>query len=248
MALVSAGATTVVSNTTLDTTNGSFTQLYSAAVGAELLVVFAAMLDNPDITAGGAHVGEVSTLTYGGNSLIRRVQSPLTSTILRAEIWTLTNPPSGANDLAGNLDAFTDAYTIHALTVSGGVNLSSPVGDTSSLEGTTAGWSVTIDSTVANSLLFAIGAGQGGDLSPFTPVSGTELLDGNTGTGTTTELSFWVAERLTTTLGAYALAATAAGADDWDMAAIEVKPAVIGAHLLGGKLLGGNLIEGFLTR
>lgn len=228
--LVRADYVKAVNDSVQDTTDLAWNVQYTVTAGAELLACAVIMQENPNITGGGANVGEVATFTYAGATLTRAVQSPISDTNIRVEWWYKVSPATGANALAGTLDAKTDSATVHCLTVSGGIDLAMPIGGVGSNQAADVNWTVAITAPAATSLLFAAGGGKGDDLDPFTPVSGTEIADGDSGGGSTfVDHAYWIAERA----GASPLAATATLANFWDMAALEVRETVAAG---GGSL------------
>ncbi len=164
-----------------------------------------------------------TAVTWDGNSLTEQVDTIQLSGRYGEAVWTLASPIAGTKTLVVTYGTNSpQADSIHVLTYSG----VSAVGATAGNAATSPSPSVTITTTEDNSMVVGGNHGRGGDLDPFTPGnSETELADGETGTSSSLDIAFWVAEILKATAGNQTFGGSMVGSDRWMISCIELKEA-----------------------
>lgn len=220
------------SGTEANTASATKTLTYTVGSGTQLLAV-AARWEGNDST--NLSITAVRWADSGGAN-----EEALTQAVYRESTaagedvglgwYYLVNPTARAGQVEVDYEvtggADFSSWSITAIEVIGGVDTASPIGVTDSASGNATSAGLPVTSTVANSLILSSVIHYGGDTDPFTPHAGitAELVDGATGTNAGSDHGYWVGECLTTTVGTYNCGASAAVADDYSVAAIEIKP------------------------
>lgn len=209
---------------------------YTVGAGTELLVVIGRISAGEIWAANLTAVRWADSAGNGAEALTGAVERVSAGGAgARTEIWYLANPTARAGRLECDYTVTTSNITATSWTVIeviGGVNTAAPLGATASAVGTTTNASLNLTSTVAGSLILSGLTHANNTAEPYTPAAGitAELADGQTGPIAGDDHSYWAGECLTTTVGTYAVGATADGsASRYAIAAIEVLPATGGA-------------------
>ena len=222
-------------STTSNNSAHTRTVSYTVGAGTELLVVIARISAGEIWAANLTAVRWADSAGNGDEALtvaVERVSAGGTGA--RTEIWYLANPTARAGRLECDYTVTTSniqATSWTVIEVIGGVDTAAPLGATAGAVGTTTNASLNLTSTVAGSLILSGLAHANNLAEPYTPDSGitAELGDGQTGTTAGSDHSYWAGECLTTTVGTYAVGATATAASgNFAVAAIEVLPATGG--------------------
>lgn len=170
----------------------------------------------------------VSSITYADEPLsLAKAHGGSGDGEQRVEIWYLVNPPVETANVIVHLASSANPSYITAVNFIG-VNQTDPVGDTSGADatsGTTLTTNITTESP--DSLIFGAASARGDDTDPFSPgASIIELWDSDTGGGSyDDDDGVWGGKLEAPTTGSYTFSATSTTADDWAIAAIELKAA-----------------------
>ena len=204
---------------------------YTVGAGTELLVVIACISAGEIWAANLTAVRWADSAGNGDEALTGAVErGSAGGSGARTEIWYLANPTARAGRLECDYTVTTSSINATSWTVIeviGGVDTAAPLGATASAVGTTTNASLNLTSTVAGSLILSGLAHANMTADPYTPNAGitAELGDGETGATSGSDHSYWAGECLTTTVGTYAVGATATAAGgNFAVAAIEVLP------------------------
>lgn len=143
------------------------------------------------------------------------------------EIWGMIAPPEVTGDVGISLQGAGTNYVCAAALNYTGVDQLGPIGagaSASAATGTTCSCNLT--TLAANSLIVGVKGGYGGDTYPHSPGSGlTERVDVQSGTSTTTDGGFCIAELPAPTATAYTWSVTQNADDDWAVVVVEVMEA-----------------------
>lgn len=185
-----------------------------------LVVVFTGMRNE-------ATSWSVTGVTYNGVALTQRAAAEElgNNRAVRTEVWTLTNPPAGSSyQVAVSTDVVLQSYSAAAISLSG-VDQTTPTGAAGTDAGNKSGFSTSVTTGVADAWLIGGAGVRNGTLS-WTPGTGvTEVYEQSSGSSTTNDVAGCGNYRVCTGAGAYALAATASGANRGVLAVVEVRPA-----------------------
>ena len=184
-----ASGTIVAGSATAKIETGSNSSSFSHNSGTDanrLLLVSVSIQDD----TGGAVVGGVSSITYGGQSL-SQVASAMSLYEAGVELWMLTNAPGGANTVnvsMTDLDGGTDVAIINALTLSG-VDLTNPLSQTNSASNRGLSGSVSITSSTEEQVFGVLAFDNSRDLyTGPSDVWDEQTGDGNNGVHTAATL------------------------------------------------------------
>ncbi len=168
----------------------------------------------------------VSSVTYGAQSLTNIPGASIVGNGAYVEFWYLVNPPVGAATATCSYGGTTDNSGIVAISYTG-VSQSNPfgnVGEKTAGNSSTPTFSLTTQ--FVNSVIVDAITGDGGDTFPHAPTSGqTERWDFRSGTSTSTDRGFAGGETATTSVGTYNLNWSQAVSDGYSIAAVEILPA-----------------------
>jgi len=191
-----------------------------------------------------ADVRAADTVTYNGVSMTSEVAK--TKTFVGGEVvvecFSLIAPASGANDVVVTWDTDVIASWVVAISYTN-TNQTDLVGATGNNSGDNNSPSVSVTTTIDNSMIVAGYTFLGGDGDPSTP-GDTERWDIVTGVSTTADIASAGGELLKATAGAGTVNMTANAFDDWAMVGVELKAVSIGFgiddYMPYPLLLGGN--------
>ena len=125
----------------------------------------------------------------------------------------------------------SDSTACHAVNYTG----TNAVGAAAGTNGNDSSPTHSITTLENNSMIVAGVAFRGADGEPWSPSnSETERADGESGTSTSSDLSFWAAELLKATAGAQTIGATGGANDRWGTALLELKEASAATNVDAG--------------
>ena len=219
-AVVTINGTPTLNESSADRSSATFAHTVAAGLNRVLIVMI--------------HIGpdgiSATDVEYGGLDLtlaVSRDGADGADGETHTELWYLVSPPVGTANVVVTYSATTRSDGIAALTYNG-VDQASPIGATNSATAATGtDATVSITTTVANSLIVGGVTGHGSDTQPATPGMNTfERYDEDTGGSTTTDNSYVGGDETTTTPGSFTFNWTMLASDYWTIVAAELKPAV----------------------
>ncbi len=166
-------------NISTATSTGTTTFSWSHTVDTNLtnryMVVCFSLQGNTTSTPTGI---EVSSVSYGGNALTRRVSQDSDGTQGRTEIWDLLAPPTGTNTVSVTLSASTQV--VASAVAFGNVNQTSPSRSSASTRATSSSISLAVTSASRDAIIDVVSS-----LYPINPTPGSsQTLRWNLATGT----------------------------------------------------------------
>ncbi len=165
-------------NISTTTSSGTTTFTWSHTVNATLtnrylVVCFSLRGNTTSIPAV-----QVSSVSYGGNALTRRVSQDSNGTQGRTEIWDLLAPPTGSNTVSVTLS--TSTQVVASAVAFGNVNQTSPSRSSASTRATSSSISLSITSNSRDAIIDVVSS-----LYPITPTPGSaQTLRWNTSVNT----------------------------------------------------------------
>ena len=204
----------------------------TASCSDRLMLVFTYYDGNEDISFGGGSSSiridptganlEVITAT----SLEAYANGGTSNTQERVKVYSYVNPPSGTYNVDVRFNNNNNHYAASVATFCG-VDTTDPIGATGTNTGTGNSQTVSVTTTVADSLIVGGLSEKSGTSDPFTPTGGTvERWDFDTGAQDLTNDSASAGgEKSAPTAGVYSLDFTSSRSDNWAFAAVEVKAA-----------------------
>jgi hypothetical protein len=210
----------------------SLTVSVTVSAGANTSLFFATSTRSASVTVLSCSFNTTEAATF--------IKSELNGS-LREEVWRLPAPTATT----------ANAVCTFSGPVSNGSRLSvhqwdgvGGVGASNNITGTSATPSISLTSTVTDSVVFANIFDGVQTASPFTPSAGTtERVDGTTST-TVSDASFTDLEKATTVPGIYTASTVASVSGAWAAVAVEILPVSVGGTGPGNLALTGVGISG----
>ncbi len=216
---ISNNGSTTINYSSSDRSSATFSHTVPAG-NQRLLVVIIHMEGTRDVTS----------VTYSGQSLTRAIRQNSGNTSRgQIQIWYLVSPPTGTANVVVTYSGVQDWDGITVLNYVG-VAQTSPVGATAGRTLTTISTtqSVSITTTVANSMVIGGVVTPGSTGDPFTPLANvTERADYDTGGGggAGSDGSCFAGEANRPSTGAFTFGATSSASLRGTIACVEFKPA-----------------------
>lgn len=181
---------------------------HTVAVGATCLVVHVMLWQD---VAGS---GTISSMTYNGVAMTKRAEA--LGVQMRSELWYLLNPSTGLNAINATIVGNTDdrKFRSTSWTEVGSI------GNYNNAVGTTGSPSVSISTTIDNSVVVDV-VSKFGTSAATVDASQTSVMNNNS--GSTNALASYEAKA---TAGAVTMNWTETSANDWSQCAMVLQPVV----------------------
>lgn len=198
------------------TTSGEITESYTMPdMGTDggLLVVIATQNNSTSATSG--------TVSFDGTAMT--LVTSVVGAKLNAALYRLDAPTVGAGNLVFTLTGSVRSRVAICIPIKDADDVSIGVTNTALDDGASTAATVTVTTTTVNSLVGGVVIGYGGDTDPFAPDTDvTEVLDGATGTNSTSDCGYFAGTMNASATGAYAFGATMSVSDDWVTIGFEI--------------------------